>query len=216
MFAGVSGSMKEVYEFVSVKSLKFGAPTLLAIVCLMLFSQYGDSSGTTIASAEISGTGIPLRLIIPRIHMDANIEAVQKINGGFLKAPESALDAGWYSESSRMMEGEKGTAVIDGVVNWRYGATAMFADLHFLEAGDEVSVLNDKGETISFVVREVKAFDPKGDTAEIFTRFDGKAHLNLVTLDGAWRRASKSFAPQIVVFTDELAASTTPEMWETN
>jgi len=63
-------------------------------------------------------------------------------------------------------------------------------------------VQDNKGKTITFVVREIKIFDSSEDTSGIFSLDDGKAHLNLITCEGTWNNIQKTYSNRLVVFTD--------------
>ena len=76
----------------------------------------------------------------------------------------------------------------------------MFANLDKLKTGDKVYVEDDKGMTITFVVRETRVYDP-GYADDVFSRNDG-VYLNLITCDGVWDAANKTYSKRLVVFAD--------------
>ena len=80
----------------------------------------------------------------------------------------------------------------------------VFSNLYELRTGDKLSIVNDKGETINFVVREVRSYDPVADATAVFTSTDGGAHLNLITCEGVWKQAQLSYTQRLVVFTDAV------------
>ncbi|MFZ2299818.1 MAG: class F sortase [Candidatus Moraniibacteriota bacterium] len=53
------------------------------------------------------------------------------------------------------------------------------------------------------MVRESRSFDPDADALDVFSSDDGKAHLNLITCEGVWDKASKRYSKRLVVFTDK-------------
>ena len=69
--------------------------------------------------------------------------------------------------------------------------------------GDILYIEDNKGEIISFVVRDFQSFDPKADASDVFGSPDGKSHLNLITCGGAWDKTQKSYSKRLVVFTDK-------------
>lgn len=145
-------------------------------------------------------TGMPMRIIIPGIELNAAIENVSLTKDGSMGVPEDPMDAGWYAQGS--LPGEMGSAVIDGHVNWWYGATGVFANLHDVKPGDLVTVQDDTGKYIYFVVREIRIYDAAADATEVFSSNDGKSHLNLITCNGAWDKSEGQYAERLVVFTD--------------
>lgn len=145
--------------------------------------------------------GLPERIKIPSLNLDAVIENVGLTSGGAMGVAKDPLHAGWYDLGPR--PGEKGSAVIDGHVNWYYGATGAFADLHLLKLGDEVHIQDEAGVDLVFVVREIRTYDSKADATDVFISHDGKAHLNLITCDGVWNKDAHEYSKRLIVFTDQ-------------
>ncbi|MDP1709889.1 MAG: class F sortase, partial [Candidatus Komeilibacteria bacterium] len=80
---------------------------------------------------------------------------------------------------------------------------SVFDDLHKLKPGDKIYVKDDKGETISFVMRGSERYDPQADAADVFNSKDIKSHLNLVTCEGVWNEVAESYPKRLVVFADK-------------
>ena len=62
-------------------------------------------------------------------------------------------------------------------------------------------IKDSAGKIISFMVREIRTYDPEADTVDIFTSLIG-AHPNFITCAGAWNEFQKSYNERLVVFTD--------------
>jgi LPXTG-site transpeptidase (sortase) family protein len=151
---------------------------------------------------EQSIVGLPTRLKIPAIDVDAPIEYVGLAPDGAMGIPKGPSDVGWYELGPR--PGEDGSAVMAGHYGtWKNGQGSVFDNLHKLNQGDKIYIVDDKGMTTTFVVRESRRYDPKADAAEVFTASDEKPHLNLITCEGAWNKASKSYPQRLVVFADK-------------
>lgn len=144
--------------------------------------------------------GIPIRLKIPRIRVDAAIEKVGVTAQGVMGVPKIPRDAAWFSLGAR--PGEIGSAVIAGHVNWYNGAVSVFANLNRLKPGDKITIQDDKGKTISFVVRKVRTYSLTDDASEVFIANDDLAHLNLITCIGVWNKKTKQYNKRLVVFAD--------------
>ena len=142
--------------------------------------------------------GIPARLIIPAINVDANIQYVGVTPKGAMEVPNNTSDVGWFKLGSR--PGKKGSAVISGHFDGKNGEPAVFTNLNKLKKGDKLYIKDDKGISIAFVVRESRIYNP-GYADEVFSLNDG-THLNLVTCDGVWDGTKKSFTKRLVVFAD--------------
>lgn len=145
--------------------------------------------------------GIPVRLKIAKISVDAALDHVGLTPQGALGVPKGPANAGWYELGPR--PGETGSAVIDGHFGYENHIPAVFDNLHTLQKGDSLSVEDDKGALITFVVRELRTYGEHDDATEVFRSADGKAHLNLITCQGVWNEAQKSYANRLVVFADK-------------
>lgn len=151
---------------------------------------------------EQLSVGLPVNLQISGINVDAPIENVGLTSDGAVGIPSNPNNAAWYNLGPR--PGDVGSAVITGHVNWYYGATGVFADLHKLQPGDRISVLDDKGATVTFVVRESRSYDAAAQADDVFFSTDGKAHLNLITCEGVWDSKAKQYTQRLVVFADKI------------
>lgn len=140
----------------------------------------------------------PARLIIPKLNIDANIEYVGLTSKGEMAVPDNTMDVGWFDLGPR--PGEKGSAVIAGHFDGNFGEPAVFTNLYKLKTGDKLYIEDDKGQTLTFVVRGSRLFDP-GYADDVFGLSD-ISHLNLVTCDGVWNSSTKSFSKRLVVFAD--------------
>lgn len=144
--------------------------------------------------------GSPVRLVIPVINVDANIQHIGVTPKGEMEVPNNTTDGGWFKLGPR--PGEKGSAVIGGHFNGKNGEKGVFANLYKLKVGDTLYVKDDKGVTLAFTVREKRMYDP-GYADEVFSGNTG-VHLNLITCDGVWDEAKKSYSKRLVVFADIL------------
>jgi sortase A len=145
--------------------------------------------------------GLPMRLEIPKISVDAALDYVGITSQGELGVPAGPNNAAWYDQGPR--PGEEGNAVIDGHFGYRDNIPAVFDNLHTLQAGDKLYVKDEKGFTTTFVVRELRTYGPNDYASAVFRSSDGKAHLNLITCEGTWNRTQKSFSNRLVVFADK-------------
>ncbi|MEY4723420.1 MAG: hypothetical protein RLZZ324_933 [Candidatus Parcubacteria bacterium] len=151
----------------------------------------------TRASAVV---GVPVRLRIARIGVNAVIESVGIAADGSMAIPKVSRDTAWFSGGPR--PGESGSAVIAGHVNWLYGAKVAFGNLKKLKKGDVLHVQDDTGVTRMFVVRETAIVGADDDATGVFVSNDGTAHLNLVTCGGIWDRLAKQYTKRLVVYAD--------------
>jgi LPXTG-site transpeptidase (sortase) family protein len=145
--------------------------------------------------------GIPVRLKIPKINVDANIESVGLTSKGAVGVPKGLYSVAWFNRGPR--PGDIGNAVITGHYGiWKNGTATVFNNLSKLKKGDKLYVKDEKGVSTTFVVREIRTYDPKAVAFDVFTSNDEKSHLNIITCGGAWNKATKSYPKRLVVFTD--------------
>lgn len=145
--------------------------------------------------------GLPIRLKIPKIKVDAIVEYVGIAPDGLMDTPKGPDNVAWYELGPH--PGENGSAVMAGHYGWKDGKMAVFDKLNEMEIGDRVYVEDEKGVTTTFVVREIRNYDPMADATYIFSSNDGKAHLNLITCEGTWNKDQKSYSKRLVVFADK-------------
>lgn len=155
-----------------------------------------------IVSVETRQVELPVRLQIPKINVDAAVEYVGVTPQGAMAVPKGPDGVGWYGPGPR--PGEVGSSVISGHYGWKNNIPAVFDHLNKLQVGDMVYVVDAKGATTTFVVKEIRSYGEKQDASDVFTSKDGGIHLNLITCEGVWNKATKSYSKRLVVFTDKV------------
>lgn len=143
----------------------------------------------------------PVRLMIPKINVDAPIEDLGVTSSGAMAVPKGPSDVAWFDLG--IFPGEKGSAVIAGHDGWKDNIQAVFDNLYRLQKGDKIYVEDNTGTTITFVARAVEIYDENANASSVFTSNDGLAHLNLITCEGVWNPSTKSYSGRLVVFADE-------------
>lgn len=177
----------------------------LMIIFLPTFDLSAQGSYTkpvtsTSSSVGQADPGLPVRLKIPKIKVDAAVEYVGVTPRGAMDIPKLPSNVAWFNLGAR--PGEIGNAVIAGHVNWYNGAKSAFANLNKLKPGDKIIVKDDRGVEISFIVRKVRIFGLKDDTSEVFISNDDKSHLVLITCIGVWNKKTKQYSQRLVVFAE--------------
>lgn len=179
------------FSLLAAARLTFGHPGRRAVPQL----------DTNAAAAE-TNYRLPVRLKIPRISVDAQVDPMGLTSDGDMEAPVGPKNVGWYRAGPH--PGESGSAVMDGHFGpWQDGEGSVFDDLSKLKKGDSLNVVNEKGVTTNFIVEGSQTFSKDADTASVFTSRDGIAHLNLITCNGAWDKVSKSYTMRLVVFANK-------------
>ncbi|OVE78560.1 hypothetical protein BVY00_02495 [bacterium G20] len=144
--------------------------------------------------------GLPVRLQIPKIKVDATIVYLGLTTAGDMAVPSNAEDVGWYKYGT--LPGNTGSAVIDGHIVGSKGEKGVFIDLKKLEKGDSLIVIDSQGRTASFAVRETHPYAQDQHPSEVFNASNG-AHLNLITCAGDWDNTQHRYLERLVVFADK-------------
>ena len=183
-----------------------------AAILFYFFPNASIQSGSAQALEDTAGLspqasasyGLPVHIKIPAINVDAAVESVGLAPDGSMDVPKDPSDAAWFNLGPR--PGDVGSAIIDGHYGpWKNGKLSVFDDLHTLRKGDTISVQDDAGTTISFVVRKIQRFDPNANDSDVFGSNDGQVHLNLITCDGVWDKTAKQYSQRLVIFADKTA-----------
>jgi sortase (surface protein transpeptidase) len=140
--------------------------------------------------------GEPARVVIPAIDVAADLIGVGLAKDGSMEVPDFGL-AGWYTEGPR--PGHTGPAVIAAHVDSKAGPD-VFYRLDDLARGDEIRVVYDSGDQVTFVV-ESSEQTPKDelpvDTIWPITR---ERLLTLVTCGGQFDRGTGHYRDNVIVY----------------
>ncbi len=148
--------------------------------------------------------GLPVRLQIPRIRVDAAVVRVGITATGDLEVPTNIGDGGWYQNGPH--PGDIGSAVIAGHLNGVEGKPGIFIDLDQLQKGDRLAIIDHLGTTTHFVVRNIRTYNYHDRADEVFND-TSDAHLNLITCAGVWDKTQRRYLKRLVVFADKSSES---------
>ncbi|MEK7608702.1 MAG: class F sortase [Patescibacteria group bacterium] len=210
-FLFVAGAAGVVIFVAVVSLLYFDLPGSHILTKEALFAD-GETpqdplGGTATASVqnffavEEVRSGLPARIKIPAINVDAAVEQVGLTPQWAMDVPKGPDRVAWFKLGPR--PGEEGSSVIAGHFGWKDDIPAVFDDLHILRKGDKIYIEEETGAITVFVVRTLRTFNDNENTPDVFGSTDGKAHLNLVTCQGSWNKEKKSYSQRLVVFTDK-------------
>ena len=179
--------------------------TLLASRSEPIAPQTTQTSDNVASSPALSPPkavviGSPLRLLIPKLDVDANILHLGLTAEGNMDVPTDLVNTGWYKYGPR--PGSTGSAVIAGHLEGPK-EKGVFTNLDTLTRGDRISVNDDAGNAISFTVTKIQSYRQEERPAEVFNNTDG-SHLNLITCAGIWNATQQRYSQRLVVFTDKV------------
>lgn len=131
---------------------------------------------------EARGSFDPVRIMIPKIGIDAAIEQIG-ITDGVMDVPADAWNVGWYPTFSR--PGEWTNVVMSGHKDWWGVGPAVFWSLELLVPGDKIYLVGEDGRGATYVVSEVFAVDANANAKRIIGDIGVEA-LTLITCGGAF------------------------------
>ncbi len=143
--------------------------------------------------------GLPVRLKIPTINVDAAVEQVGQTSDGSMDVPKNFDNTAWYDLGAR--PGEQGNAVVAGHVDSTSGK-AVFWDLGKLVSGDQIVVVGDDSVERTFVVTASEAYTRADVPLDRVFGAATDTHLNLITCDSrsAFDRTRGEYAGNLVVY----------------
>lgn len=189
--------MRAKYAYILATVLLVGGLAVFAgtLARATLFSSPDDTAAVT--DAVVPGD-YPVRLKVPSLGIDANVQQTGLTKAGAMGVPTNFTDVAWYKDGP--LPGQVGSAAIDGHVDNGLSLAGVFKHLGDIKEGDDVYIETKSGQELHFVVEEVADYPYKDvPTDRIFTRAD-KPRLNLITCDGKWVRADKTYDERLVVY----------------
>jgi LPXTG-site transpeptidase (sortase) family protein len=139
-----------------------------------------------------------MKLEIPSISVDSNVEQVGVDQSGNMDVPKQLGDVAWYSPG--VVPGQPGDAVIAGHKDSDTGAPAVFWSLTSVKQGDELDVVAQDGSKLKFNVTQIQSVAYNADTSQLglFTT-GGPARLTLITCTGQVNAQRTAYLQRLVV-----------------
>lgn len=154
---------------------------------------------SSIPAAQVDPREYPDRFEVPSLSIDTHVQHVGVTAAGNMGVPNNFTDVGWYKYG--VVPGYRGSAVIDGHVDNGLALAGVFKHLGDIKVGDDIYVTSKEGTRLHFRVQEVQSYDYKSVPLEkVFSRTD-RARLNLITCEGNWVKAEKTYDKRLVVYT---------------
>jgi len=138
----------------------------------------------------------PMKLSMPSLGVEAPIVPVGKDADGAMAAPTDPDTVAWYELGPGM--GVAGNVVLAGHVNWA-GRLRTFGNLHELEPGDAILVIDEKDHGYQYVVQSSQWVRAEGaPVEEIFANSD-QPTLTLITCGGEYVAATREYLDRLIV-----------------
>lgn len=177
-------------------------PSLIITLGLILAIPVANAA----AKSPPSRVADPVRISIPRLHLDAPVQGRGTTAKGYMVPPTSPWKVAWYLHGVR--PGERGNAVMYGHINSRTSSTGVFTNLHRLRVGDRLIVTDQKKVKRTFRVTAMKYYPTAQVPLREITGESSATHLNLYTCAGRWNRWTRDYSLRLVVYTEMVSSQT--------
>lgn len=142
---------------------------------------------------------VPARLRIPSLNINAKVESVGVKDDGTMATPSNFDNVAWYSPGAK--PGGQGSAVIAGHVNNALLRSGVFEHLSQIKTGDYVTVEDSVGKAVVYRVTSMAVYESDAPTDALFA-VTGPSRLVLITCDGDWIPALRSYDKRLVVIAE--------------
>ncbi|OGE15298.1 hypothetical protein A3F00_02125 [Candidatus Daviesbacteria bacterium RIFCSPHIGHO2_12_FULL_37_11] len=157
-------------------------------------SDFGSTASST---ADI---GIPVKISIPKLKIEASVEQVGLDTKGRMDVPKRFDNIGWYNLGFR--PGQNGSAVLSGHLDTVSGKPAVFYNLSKLTKDDEISITDGEGKILKFRVYNIESYPfNQFPLHEVFAT-TGRPLLNLITCSGNFNKLTRNYTNRTVVYAE--------------
>jgi LPXTG-site transpeptidase (sortase) family protein len=147
-------------------------------------------------------TALPVRLLIPKIGLDAPVTVKGLDPNGAMQNPSGPEDVAWYDFTAR--PGQAGNAVFSGHLDYHDYGPAVFARLREMQPGDLVEVRLEDGTVRSYVVTISVLYPADSAPSQEIVGPTGREMVTLVTCGGTWQGRPQGYSHRLVVRADHL------------
>jgi sortase (surface protein transpeptidase) len=191
LFTVVTASTTQVDDTLALSEAKPGLPLPPP------HTPAPTSEPETAVERHIDPQGEPTRVVIPAIDVDADLVRLGLQADGAMEVPDFGL-AGWYTEGPK--PGRAGPAAITAHVDSRAGPD-VFYRLGDLAVGDQVHVVYESGDTVTFFV-ESSEQTPKDELpVDAIWPTTNERLLALITCGGEFDRSVRHYRDNLIVYT---------------
>ena len=141
------------------------------------------------------------------MEINAEVQYVGLNSENEMDVPSNNDNVAWFSLG--VIPGERGSAVIAGHLNGRSGEPAIFWDLHKLEIGNDIYVVDNGEDEKRFQVTDIEKYKTNSAPMEKIFGLNNGTYLNLITCGGKWDRTENTYDERLVVFAEYLKDTTT-------
>lgn len=161
------------------------------------------ASAPTVSEEALPET--PVRMVIDKIAVDAEIEPVGLTAEGMMDDPDTNEGVGWYDKSARLHTG-KLAMLFDG----HYGIgqeAAVFRRLVELKQGDIITVHGNNGSEVEFrVVETERQYTDDVDMEKaLYPYREGVQSLTIITCEGEYNPVQATYDKRTILYAERVS-----------
>ncbi len=160
------------------------------------------------ARAEPALTGAPVRLVLPSIAVDAEVDALALNDDLTMPVPQRAALVAWYTYSSPA--GGTGNAVLAGHRDWQR-QKGVFYDLGKVHEGDEVWLQDAGANWYLYTVAWTVSLEDDDAPVEDIAGYTESPSVTLITCSGTFDRSVGRYVERRVVRAQLVAVIPAPD-----
>lgn len=164
--------------------------------------QVSNSDNSTPVLKPVSE--VPSRLIIEKIEVDAEIQAVGLTETGAMDAPRTNEGVGWYDKSA--LAGHSDFAVL---LDGHFGTDAkpaVFYRLSELLIGDTVHILGKNGTKLTYKIVETltQELEDVDMHKALYPYREGVQSLTIITCEGTYDQGRSTYDKRSIVYAERI------------
>ena len=193
--------MSKTIKLIAAGAVVISAAVVFARTTALTFfydPEPAAQASIPVPQIPVASSSVPIRFIIPSLHINAAVQEVGLNAMGNMMAPDNFTDVAWYKYGPT--PGTKGSAVIDGHVDNGLGLAGVFKNLNKLQTGSDIFVIPKKGPELHFVVTDIKVYPYDAVPTDLLFNQNDAARLNVITCEGGWVSGGDTYDHRLVVF----------------
>ncbi|MGW5307821.1 sortase domain-containing protein [Streptomyces griseoluteus] len=163
-----------------------------------MLSAVASGAGSGGDRSTSSSRPVPREFSIPRLGVEASVDAVGVTGAGQVVVPEDPQRVGWY-RFSPVPGAPAGSSVIVGHVDSEGRGLGVLAALNDVRPGDTARVSGSEGLAVEYRVVSRRTVAKDGLGASGAFRVDGRAVLTLITCTGPYDAGKGGYQKNLVV-----------------
>jgi Sortase domain len=157
----------------------------------------GELPGPAAAAVAPVNRGVPpVKVVIPVLGVEAEVEAVGEDPDGAMSVPTDPDDVAWYDLGPGM--GVPGNVVFAGHINWN-GRTRAFGLLDRLDPGDVIQVIDAQGRGFEYAVESSHWVRAEGAPIDEIFAQPAEPVITLITCGGEFVPSRREYLDRLIV-----------------